>query len=173
MRRALSLIAAVALTASVAAEEKLGPPVEFTNIPEIPIPAGVDFEGFFTKDRPVKIVFGIADPGHQMRESLTNAAYSIMYLKPRGIPYEMEVVIYARATNAASQFNEEYAGFLPLMEDLHREGVEFRVCNNSMGSLKLDADDLHPFMKVIPAGILEIARKQMQGFHYISNPDGH
>ena len=167
------LLALTLLTSSVAATETLGPPVEFPNIPEIPVPAGINFGGFFTKYTPVKIVFGVADPGKQMRESLTNAAYSVMYLKPRGIPYEMEVVIYARATLAANQFNEEYAGYLPLMEALHENGVAFRVCNNSMGSLKIAAADLHPFMQVTPAGILEIAKKQMQGFHYISNPDGN
>jgi len=171
MRRLLMTLAFCAATATAA--EQLGPPVEFPNIPEIPLPAGVGYEGFFTKDTPVKIVFGVADPGKQMRESLTNAAYSIMYLKPRGIPYEMEIVIYARATLAANQFSEEYSGYIPLMEALHKEGVQFRVCNNSMGALNVGAADVHPFMKVTPAGILEIAKKQMQGFQYISNPDGN
>lgn len=171
MRRLL--IATVLLATTAVAGEALGPPVPFTNVPEIPLPAGVDFEGFFKKDTPVKIVYGIADPGKQMRETLTNAAYSIMYLKPRGIPYEMEIVLYARATLVANQFNEEYAGYIPLMEDLHREGVAFRVCNNSMGALKVAMGDLHPFMKVTPAGILELTKKQMQGFHYVTNPDGY
>jgi hypothetical protein len=171
MRRLL--LALTLITSTAAATETLGPAVEFPNIPEIPIPASVDFGGFFQKDTPVKIVFGVADPGKQMRESLTNAAYSIMYLKPRGIPYEVEVVLYARATLAANQFNEEFAGYTPLMEALDAHGVEFRVCNNSMGALRVDAGDLHPFIKITPAGILEITRKQMQGYHYVSNPDGY
>lgn len=167
------LLTLTLLTSSVAATEALGPPVEFPNIPEIPIPAGVDFGGFFRQDTPVRIVFGIADPGKQMRESLANAAYTIMYLKPRGIPYEMELVLYGRATLAASQFNEEYAGYIPLMEALHEHGVEFSVCNNSMGALEVAAADLHPFVRMTPAGVLEVTKKQMQGYHYISNPDGY
>lgn len=159
--------------ALVNAQETFGPPVEFPNIPEIPLPAGVDFEGFFTKDEPVKIVFGIADPGRQMRESLTNAAYSIMYLKPRGVPYEIEFVLYARAVLAANQFGEEFSGYIPLMEALHEQGARFRVCNNAMGSLGVAPGDLHPFMKITPAGILAITKRQMQGYHYISNPDGN
>jgi len=166
------LIAFALCAASVAADEPLGPPVEFPNVPEIALPAGVNFEHRFTKDQPVKIVFGIADPGRQMRESLTNAAYSIMYLKPRGVPYEIEFVLYARAVLAANQFSEEFSGFIPLMEALHKEGAQFRVCNNAMGSLGVSPSDVHPFMKITPAGILEITGKQMQGFHYISNPDG-
>jgi intracellular sulfur oxidation DsrE/DsrF family protein len=171
MRNVLFALAFCA--ASVTAQAPLGPPVEFPNIPEIPLSAGIDFEPPFTKDQPVKIVFGIADPGRQMRESLTNAAYSIMYLKPRGVPYEIEFVLYARAVLAANQFSEEFSGFIPLMEALHKEGAQFRVCNNAMGSVGVAPADVHPFMKVTPAGILEIARKQMQGFHYISNPDGN
>jgi uncharacterized protein len=170
MRNALLALALCAAT--VSAEDALGPPVEFPNVPAIPLPAGVDFEGFFTKDKPVKIVFGVADPGRQMRESLTNAAYSIMYLKPRGVPYAIEFVLYARGVLAANQFSEEYSGFIPLMEALHKEGVQFRVCNNAMGSLGVSPSDVHPFMKITPAGILAITEKQMQGFHYISNPDG-
>jgi hypothetical protein len=171
MRKALIALAFFAAGAN--AQQALGPPVEFPNIPEIPLPAGVEFESPFAKDRPVKIVFGVADPGRQMRESLTNAAYSIMYLKPRGVPYQIEFVLYAKAVLAANQFSEEFSGFIPLMEALHKEGAQFRVCNNAMGSLGVAPSDVHPFMKITPAGILEITSRQMQGFHYISNPDGN
>lgn len=167
------ILLAVAFCAAAAqAQQALGPPTEFPNIPPIPIPPGIDFENAFRKDEPVKIVFGVADPGRQMRESLTNAAYSIMYLKPRGVPYEIEFVLYAKAVLAANQFGEEFSGFIPLMEALNAHGVQFRVCNNAMGSLGVAPGDVLPFMKITPAGILEIVRKQMDGFHYISNPDG-
>ena len=58
-----ALIAVAFCIASVNAQESLGPPVEFPNVPEIPLPAGVDFQNPFAKDRPVRIVFGVADPG--------------------------------------------------------------------------------------------------------------
>jgi hypothetical protein len=166
------LLALALCAATVTAQEALGPPVELPNIPPIPLPPGVDFDGAFKKDEPVKIVFGVAEPGRQMRESLTNAAYSIMYLKPRSVPYEIELVLYAKAVLAANQFGEEFAGHIPLMEALHAHGVQFRVCNNAMGSLGVAPGDVLPFMKITPAGILEITKKQMEGFHYISNPDG-
>jgi uncharacterized protein len=170
MRKILIVLAFCA--SSVSAQQALGPAVEFPNIPEIPLPGGVDFQNPFTRDQPVKIVFGVADPGKQLRESLANAAYSIMYLKPRGVPYEIELVLYSRAVLAANQFSDEFSGFIPLMEALHKEGVRFRVCNNAMASLGVSPGDVHTFMKITPAGILEIVSRQMQGFHYISNPDG-
>lgn len=108
---------------------------EFPNVPDVPVPPGVGYDGFFQKHQPVKIVFGVSDPGDQMRESLTNAAYTIKYLEPRGIPYEIQVVLYGRAVLPASQFATERAGYAPLMKALSEYGVSFKVCNNSLAAL--------------------------------------
>lgn len=145
---------------------------EFPNVPDVPVPPGVGYDGFFQKHQPVKIVFGVSDPGDQMRESLTNAAYTIKYLEPRGIPYEIQVVLYGRAVLPASQFATERAGYAPLMKALSEYGVSFKVCNNSLAALNQSAEELYPYMDLIPAGILQLAKKQMQGFAYISNADG-
>lgn len=145
---------------------------QFPNVPDVPVPEGMGYEGFFEKNQPVKIVFGVSDPGHQMRESLTNAAYTIKYLEPRDIPYEIEFVLYGRAVLPASEFADVGAGYGPLMQALNDHGVEFKVCNNSLAALNQSADDLYSYMEVIPAGILQIAKKQMQGFIYIANVDG-
>lgn len=145
---------------------------EFPNVPNVPVPPGVDYGGFFEKHQPVKIVFGVSDAGRPMQESLTNAAYTIKYLKPRGVPYEIEIVLYGNAVLPASQFATEGAGYAPLMKALHEQGVSFKVCNNSLAALDQSPDDLYEYMELIPAGILEIVKKQMQGFSYISNGDG-
>ncbi len=166
-----ALLLGCAAGAALAAGEKAKGP-EFPNVPHVPVPPGVDYGGFFEKHQPVKIVFGVSDAGRQMKESLTNAAYTIKYLKPRGIPYEIEFVLYANAVLPASQFATEGAGYAPLMKALHEQGVSFKVCNNSLAALDQSPDDLYEYMELIPAGILEIVKKQMQGFTYISNGDG-
>ena len=144
----------------------------FPNVPDVPVPPGVGYGGFFEKHQPAKIVFGVSDAGRPMKESLTNAAYTIKYLKPRGIPYEIEIVLYGNAVLPASQFATEGAGYAPLMKALHEHGVSFKVCNNSLAALDQSPEDLYEYMELIPAGILEIVKKQMQGFTYISNGDG-
>lgn len=149
--------------------EKLNDAIEFPNIPDIPVPEGIGYDNYFKKNNPVKIVFGVSDPNHQLKESLTNAAYTIKYLYPRGISYEIEIVLYGKAILPANSFNEEYAGYSELMDKLNKAGVVFTVCNNSLSALKESTDDLYPYVKVIPAGILEIVKKQMQGFAYIHN----
>jgi len=153
----------------VYSHDKLGGVVDFPNVPEIPVPEGVGYDGFFKKTQPVKVVFGVSDPGAQLNESLVNAAYTIKYLKPRGIKYEIELVLYGKAVFSADSFNEEYAGYSELMAELNAQGVVFSVCNNSLMSVGLPKDDLYSYIKLVPAGILEIAKKQMQGFSYIHN----
>ena len=143
--------------------------IDFPNIPEIPVPDNMDYGQYFTKSNPAKIVFGVSDPGHQLKESLTNAAYTIKYLKPRGIPFEIELVLYGKAILPANSFNEKYASYSALFSELNKHGVVFSICNNSIEALEQSADDLYEYMDVIPAGILQIVKKQMQGFAYIHN----
>ncbi|MDH5425982.1 MAG: DsrE family protein [Gammaproteobacteria bacterium] len=156
-------------TLSYAQEESKLRVIDFPNIPEIAVPDGMNYEGFFTADNPAKIVFAVSDPGHQLKESLTNAAYTIKYLKPRGLPYEIEMVLYGKAILTANSFSEEYASYAALYNELNKHGVVFSICNNSIVAMNESADDLYEYMKIIPAGILQISKKQMQGFAYIHN----
>ncbi|HEC29360.1 MAG TPA: hypothetical protein ENI65_07230 [Gammaproteobacteria bacterium] len=143
--------------------------IPFPTIPEIPVPKGMGYDNYFKQNQPVKVVFGVSDPGAQLKETLTNAAYTIKYLKPRGIKYKIQIVLYGRAVLPANSFNEEYGGYSELMESLNKQGVEFAICNNSLVALNQSRDDIYPYMKIIPAGILQIIKKQMQGYAYIHN----
>jgi intracellular sulfur oxidation DsrE/DsrF family protein len=145
------------------------PVPSFPNIPDIPVPHGVGYGGYFKHHKPVRIVFGVADPGKALNETLTNAAYTIQYLAPRHIKYRIQIVLYSNAVKAADVFSNTYAGYGPLIRALHAHGVQFRICNNSLHSVGVSPGDLYGFMKIIPAGILQIAKKQMQGYAYINN----
>jgi len=151
------------------AEDKTADSIDFPGVPEVTVPPGVSYEGFFETHNPVKVVFGVSDPGAQLKESLINAAYTIKYLKPRGIPYHIQIVLYGKAVLSASPFSDDYSGYGPMFDSLQEAGVEIRVCHNSMYALKVSADDLYPEMKVVPAGILQLIKMQMQGYTYISN----
>jgi len=143
--------------------------IEFPGIPDVPVPQGTPFGGFFETHSPVQVVFGVSNPGAQLKESLINAAYTIKYLKPRGIPYHIQIVLYGKAVLSATPFSEVYSGYGPMFDSLQEAGVEFKVCNNSLHALKVSADDLYPDMEVVPAGILQLIKMQMQGYTYISN----
>ena len=151
------------------AQDKNANRIEFPGVPDVPVPQGISYGGFFKAHNPVKVVFGVSDPGAQLKESLINAAYTIKYLRPRGIPYHIQIVLYGKAVLSATPFNEAYSGYAPLFDSLHEAGVKFKVCNNSMHALKVSPDDLYPDMDVVPAGILQLIKMQMQGYTYISN----
>jgi intracellular sulfur oxidation DsrE/DsrF family protein len=51
---------------------------------------------------------------------------------------------------------------------LARQGVEFRVCNNTLTAHNIDKSELVPEISLVPAGVVEIARLQAQeGYAYI------
>ena len=54
------------------------------------------------------------------------------------------------------------------MEDLATKGVEFRVCNNTLVSRKIDKSKVVSPATIVPSGVAEIARLQRQeGFGYV------
>ncbi len=56
----------------------------------------------------------------------------------------------------------------PVVEDLKAKGVDFRVCNNTLKSRKLDASAVIPEATIVPSGVAEIARLQArEGYVYI------
>ena len=143
--------------------------VQFPGVMTVPENPKLSFGGYFKHHQPVKIVFSASDPGKPFQESLNNAALVIRYLKARGYRYEIQFVLYGKATFVADAFSDRYSNYEPLMRALHKAGVQFRVCHNSMYALHIKQSDLYSYMKVIPAGILQLVKKQMQGYAYIRN----
>jgi len=165
-RRLKLLVAALALASPWALAGDLP---TFPGLLSIPIPKQYGYGGYFAQHQPVKIVFGVSDPGGQLKETLANAAYVIRDLKSHGATYSIQVVLYGNAVRAADAFGQRYAGYGQLLEALAKQGVQFRVCYNSLASLHQDPANVYDYMKVVPAGILQIAKKQMQGYAYVSN----
>lgn len=48
------------------------------------------------------------------------------------------------------------------VEELQAKGVEFRVCNNTLVSRKIDPKTVLPNAKIVPSGVAEIGRLQAQ-----------
>lgn len=142
---------------------------DFPGITSIPIPKKLNFGGFFKTHQPVKIMFGVSDPDAQLKESLTNAALIIRYLKSRGYRYNIDIVLYGKAVQAADSFNQQFGGYAAQLDALHQQGVTFNVCYNSLESLSIESDTIYDYMEIVPAGILQIVKKQLEGFAYISN----
>lgn len=58
--------------------------------------------------------------------------------------------------------------FEPVVQALKEKGVDFRVCNNTLKSRKLDASAVIPEATIVPSGVAEIGRLQArEGYVYL------
>ena len=54
------------------------------------------------------------------------------------------------------------------VEELQAKGIEFRVCNNTLVSRKIDPKTVLPNAKIVPSGVAELAKLQAkEGFVYV------
>lgn len=67
--------------------------------------------------------------------------------------------------DAKDSKGREFSG---VVSDLTSQGVEFRVCNNTLVTRNLDPDSLLMETKLVPSGVAEAARLQIkEGFAYL------
>ncbi len=50
---------------------------------------------------------------------------------------------------------------------LVKRNVNICICNNSIKRFDIDKEKLCSFAKIVPAGIIEIAKKQEEGYSYV------
>lgn len=54
------------------------------------------------------------------------------------------------------------------IQDLTSKGVEFRLCNNTIVSRKIDRSKVVPYVKIVPSGVAEVAMLQTkEGYAYV------
>ena len=68
-------------------------------------------------------------------------------------------------TGAADKTGNPYE---PMVQGLKAKGVDFRVCNNTLVSRKIDPKTVLPEASIVPSGVAEIGRIQAkEGFVYL------
>jgi len=128
--------------------------------------ASISFAWAAGKDDPVKIVYHFDAGFEQATKGLRNVrnhldvdptAKIVVVAHAQGVQFLLD-----GATNATGNpFN------IPV-EDLAARGVEFRVCEITLKSNKIDPKKLLPQTKLVPSGVVEIGRLQArEGFAYL------
>ncbi len=56
---------------------------------------------------------------------------------------------------------------LSTMQVLSKRGVVFTACSKALESQGIKTEEIPEFVRVIPAGMTEMVRRQMEGFAYI------
>ena len=115
---------------------------------------------------PVKVVYHMSEGIPQASRGLNNirnhlaadpSAKIVVVTHGLGIDFLVQ--------GATNQMEQPFAAAI---SDLANRGVEFRVCNNTLTSRKLEADKLVLEAKVVPSGVAEVATMQAkQGFVYL------
>jgi intracellular sulfur oxidation DsrE/DsrF family protein len=80
-----------------------------------------------------------------------------------GEPVEIELVAYGPGIfmlKADSSVKDRIAGAI-------KSGVAVNGCQNTMSGMKLTPADMLPEIGYVPAGVVEVMRKQQQGWAYI------
>ena len=78
---------------------------------------------------------------------------------------QVEVVLYSFGLELMMQGNNKLT---PRLNELHKKGVRFVICENSIKSRKLNKDVfIKELVGYVPAGVAEIVEKQEQGWSYI------
>jgi intracellular sulfur oxidation DsrE/DsrF family protein len=68
-------------------------------------------------------------------------------------------------TGAADKDGNPYE---PMVQELKARGVDFRVCNNTLKSRKLEAGAVLPEATIVPSGVAEIGKLQAkEGYVYL------
>ncbi len=115
---------------------------------------------------PVKVVYHLSEGIPQASRAVQNIrnhlaadplAKIVVVTHGLGIDFLLE--------GATNQMEQPFAG---AVADLANRGIEFRVCNNTLVSRKIDAAKLVPEAKIVPSGVAEVARLQArEGFVYL------
>jgi len=124
------------------------------------LPASAAVEGA------VKVVYHLSEGLAQAARAMGNirnhlaadpAAKIVVVTHGAGIDFLLD--------GASTPQGQPFAGAIG---DLAGQGVEFRVCNNTLVSRKISADKVAMEAKIVPSGVAEVARLQArEGFVYL------
>ena len=77
---------------------------------------------------------------------------------------ELEVVFHGKGIYTAMKDSVQFKSRIKIAKEM---GVGMVVCNNSMKRLKVDAKELTPEVEIVPSAMVELIKKQAQGWSYI------
>lgn len=63
--------------------------------------------------------------------------------------------------------NQDLTADINTMESLNSKGVKFVACNNALMAYGIEKDNLSRFIDIVPAGVVELVKKQSEGYVYI------
>ncbi|SIN68146.1 hypothetical protein SAMN05444394_0656 [Algoriphagus halophilus] len=116
----------------------------------------------YAQTPPVKIVFDVTSGEEGVHQS---AMRHISVMANQYPDSEFEMVVYSSALDMV--LKDKSSVSKELEELAKKENVTFKVCQMSLDRYKLPTSSLIPGVGTVPDGILEIIKKQQEGWGYI------
>lgn len=98
---------------------------------------------------------------------LDNVKNMLKYGEENSVQFHIEVVANGNAVTGLLQSVAEDAQWYSEMNELSRKNVFFAACHNALKKFNPSGKPLCTFAKVVPAGVVEIAQRQEEGYSYI------
>lgn len=95
---------------------------------------------------------------------LKNAQNLMNQYEQRSTPYRIEIVANGEAVAEYALTNLDLQ---TAMGELMTQNLRFIACNYALEAAGLTLGDIFPFVEVVPAGVVEIADRQLEGYAYI------
>lgn len=123
--------------------------------------------GHAADPKPSKILYHLNEEGPAQAKRALRFIQNQMSVDPTA-----KIVVVAHAAGIdfllKGAVDQNDVDFKPAIADLVRRGVEFKACNLTLLSRRIDRTALVSEAEIVPSGVNEIARLQIQeGFAYI------
>lgn len=110
----------------------------------------------------MKVIFHIDEEG-KWQLTLGNVKNMLSYANAHNEEYKIEILANSEAVKEATKettYAKEFA-------QLHKEGVDIALCHNALMAQGIKEDKIWEDCRIVPAGVVELAEKQMEGYAYI------
>lgn len=98
---------------------------------------------------------------------LANVTNMLRYGEEHKETYNIEIVVNSVAVQALTQCGLEKNKYHEELQILHTNGVFICACRNALHASSISTDMLYKFVKIVDAGVIELAKKQHEGYAYI------
>ncbi len=95
---------------------------------------------------------------------LANVKNMIKYCHTSGVQCEIEVLANAVAVKEMKARDSQNGDTISRLSEEH---VDFVACKNALNANGIEEKDMFPFVRTVPAGVVELVRKQGEGWAYI------
>ncbi len=113
----------------------------------------------------LKVIFHINDPS-RWETAIGNITNLLKDVEDDGA----DVIVLTNGPSVRAYADNDIIEKIKLLAD---RGVRFRACRNSLknlcagGEVCINEDSLPDFIEVVPAGITELIKRQMEGYAYV------